>query len=90
MTSEEHFFDLLKSLYPYWKHVREYDDEHLHYDRHSDILEMMEKGWTETPDLDEFDTDVQSLVIIIEQLLRYNGIVKNVGGELFPPMKITE
>tara|TARA_B100000519_G_C14241380_1_gene437491 strand:- start:1310 stop:1690 length:381 start_codon:yes stop_codon:yes gene_type:complete len=83
-TTKEEFIELMKEVYEGWMDVREYDDEHLYYDRHKSITDGIDNEWWEYPDEYETDIDMTTLSIQIEQYLRFHNIVKETKIGLLP------
>jgi len=48
----------------------------LYVDRHQDIVEMYNRDWLDWTDDYEIPTDIFSISIMLAQLVRYDGIIK--------------
>jgi hypothetical protein len=83
-TKEKDFVELMMDIFEGWKEVREYDDEHLYYDRSKWITEGIDEEWWEFPDEYDRDTDTQTLCFLFEQYLRFMNIVKETKIGLLP------
>ena len=70
------YFGLLTDITNNLKSVLEYDDEHLKYDRNDWINRGTDEGWWSNPMRYEKDSDLESITIMIAQLLKYNRLIK--------------
>ena len=83
-TKEKDFVELMMDVFESWNDVREYDDEHLYYDRSKSISDEIGEDYFEYPDEYETDSDTTTLSILFEQYLRYHNIVKETKIGLIP------
>jgi len=72
----ERYFGLLTEITNNLKSVLEYDDEHLKYDRNDWINRGTDEEWWSNPMRYEKDSDLESITIMIAQMLRYNKVIK--------------
>lgn len=70
------YFGILANITNNLKSVLEYDDEHLKYDRIDWIDRGSEEGYWSNPMRYEKDSDLESITILIAQLIRYNKLIK--------------
>jgi len=70
------YFGILANITNNLKSVLEYDDEHLKYDRMDWIDRGSEEGYWSNPMRYEKDSDLESITILIAQLIRYNRLIK--------------
>jgi len=70
------YFGILTNITNNLKSVLEYDDEHLKYDRMDWIDRGSEEGYWSNPMRYEKDSDLESITILIAQLIRYNRLIK--------------
>ena len=84
VTKTEDFLNLMTEIYDGWKDVRDYDTDHLYYDRTKWISKGISDEWWEYPNDHHRDGDLESLCVMIEQFLRYSMIVKETKIGMFP------
>ena len=56
--------------------LKNYDEEHIRYDRQKMIDTHIEKGWWERPFEDERDTDIFTMALQMAQMLKFNSLTK--------------
>ena len=64
-----------------------YSDEYLYEDRHKEIVNMYNQDWVNRYD-DENFTDIFSISIMLAQLVRYDGIIKETKDGIIPKVKV--
>ena len=86
MTTKEDFMSLMEEVVEGWNEVRNYDDDHLYYDRSLWVTkDVNDRHWlTSTYDQYDRDGDIETLCILIEQYLRYGEIVKETKVGMLP------
>ena len=56
--------------------LKNYDEEHIRYDRKKFIDTSIEKGWWERPFENERDTDIFTMALQMAQMLKFNSLTK--------------
>ena len=86
MTTKEEFMSLMEEVVEGWNEVRNYDDDHLYYDRNLWVIkDIKDRHWlTSTTDQYDRNGDLETISILIEQYLRYGEIVKETKIGMLP------
>ena len=79
---------LLKDVVEGFKETIRYSDDYLYVDRHQDIVEMYNRDWLDWTDDYEIPTDIFSISIMLAQLVRYDGIIKETKDGIIPKVKV--
>ena len=79
---------LLKDVVEGFKEAIRYSDDYLYVDRHQDIVEMYNRDWLDWTDDYEIPTDIFSISIMLAQLVRYDGIIKETKDGIIPKVKV--
>ena len=56
--------------------LKNYDEEHIRYDRQKMIDTHIEKGWWERPFEDERDTDIFTMALQMAQMVLFHSLTK--------------
>ena len=76
MEMLDKYFGILRDITDALPEVLAMDKDKLKYDRQAWIDRGNESGWWERPIQYEHDTDIQSLALMIGQLLRFDKVIK--------------
>jgi len=79
--------DLITQIVDGFKEAVRYSDEYLYEDRHKEIVNMYNQDWVNRYD-DENFTDIFSISIMLAQLVRYDGIIKETKDGIIPKVKV--
>jgi len=79
---------LLKDVVEGFKEAIRYSDDYLYVDRHQDIVEMYNRDWLDWTDDYEIPTDIFSISIMLAQLVRYDGVIKETKDGIIPKVKV--
>ena len=79
--------DLIIQIVDGFKEAVRYSDEYLYEDRHKEIVNMYNQDWVNRYD-DENFTDIFSISIMLAQLVRYDGIIKETKDGIIPKVKV--
>ena len=79
--------DLITQIVDGFKEAIGYSDEYLYEDRHKEIVNMYNQDWVNRYD-DENFTDIFSISIMLAQLVRYDGIIKETKDGIIPKVKV--
>ena len=79
--------DLIIQIVDGFKEAIGYSDEYLYEDRHKEIVNMYNQDWVNRYD-DENFTDIFSISIMLAQLVRYDGIIKETKDGIIPKVKV--
>ena len=70
------YFGLLSDITSHLKDVLDYDDDKLKYDRTRWIDRGSEAGWWESPMDYERETDLETLAILLAQMMKFQKLIK--------------
>ena len=79
--------DLITQIVDGFKEAVRYSDAYLYEDRHKEIVNMYNQDWVNRYD-DENFTDIFSISIMLAQLVRYDGIIKETKDGIIPKVKV--